>query len=277
MPDLITAYRGGPSDVGADAGASTGITLTAHATIHTKNATWTELVATTAHETTFVVVTLSQTSSNGSFMVDIGVGASTAEVTLIPNLFVRNAVVGQQHPAVYAFPLAIPKGTRVSARCQSSVTVLTIKVGIQCFAGPITGQHGLRRVETAGVLTGTTAPTALNDPGATPHTDGTWTQLLAATTHHWRWMCVSAANPGDSTTAAITGHLVDIGVGAGGAEVAIVNDLWFLNHTATDMPVPVTYCFPCAIAAGSRITGRHRESTGTATDRRLYLALYGVG
>lgn len=276
MPDFIDAIRGGPSDVGANAAASTGIALTAHATTHTMGS-WVELIAATTHETTLVLVTLTDTSTPGTgYLVDIGVGAAAAEQILIPKLLSYNSVAAQPIPRTYLLPIAIAKGERISARCQSATTVATIKVAIQCFSGPITGRHGVRRVETAGISTANSNVTLIADPGATPHTDGGWTQLIAATTFHWRWVCVAVTTT-DAAAGAITSFLFDLGVGASSSEVAFVNDLWVLSHTATDHPVPGTYCFPCSIASGSRVSARHRESTGTASDRRLSIGLYGVG
>jgi hypothetical protein len=269
---------GGPSDVGANAGASTGVSITAHASTNTKNATWTELIATTAHETTWVVVSLMDvgTAATG-YMVDIGIGASTAEQALIPNLYTRSTTVAQTIPFVYSLPIAVPKGSRLSARCQSATSAATVKVGIQCISSPITGQHGLRRVEGFGQNLTVTQMTLLNDSGATPHTDSTWTEITAATTFAWSWLCLAAYNGSDTATAAILSQLLDIAVGAGGAEVAIVNDLSFVASTGTDTAVPGTYCLPCAIASGSRVAVRQRESTGTTGDRRLNAGLWGVG
>ncbi len=278
MPDLSNSYRGGPSDVGSLATSSTGISITANATLNVKATSWTELIASTTHETTWVQVTLNDAASASTFLVDIGVGAAAAEQVLIPDLLMRVASAAQPLVPVYLLPLAIPKGTRISARCQASTGSGTVRVGIQCFSGPITGQHGLRRVETAGITTATSRVTQLTDSGATPHTDGaTWVQLIAATTFHWRWLCAAIANHSDVATAAVISYLVDLGVGASSSETAFVNDLWFLSHTGADNPIPSTYCFPCAIASGTRISARYRESTGTAGDRALWIGLYGVG
>ncbi len=278
MPDF-GMIAGGPSDVGSLATSSTGITLTSDAAAHTKGA-WAELIASTAHETVFVVVTITDTAATSGFVVDIGVGASTAEQVLIPNLYHKHGQAAQPVPRVYSLPLAIPTGTRVSARVQCTAAAgQTIKVGIQCFSGPITAQHGLRRVEHGGLTITTGSATSiqiLTDPGAVAHTDSTWQELLAATTFAWQWLCVAGALA-DTATAAITAYLLDLAVGAGGSEVAVVNDLWFLSHTGVDCPVPGTYCFPCAIASGSRIAARTRCSVATAGDRQINAAIYGVG
>ncbi len=277
MPDLST-IGGGPSTTGSNPAASTGITITANASANTKATTWTELIASTTYGSNWLLVTLVGISStNGSYAVDIGLGASTAEVVLIPDIYYLWAGSNRPMALVYSFPLRIPAGTRISARCQSNTGSSTIGVSIIAISAPITAPPGLDRVEACGVTTSSaTNSTVLNDPGATPNTDGTWTQIIASTAFSYKWMCVEINNRTDLITAADNNDLVDIGIGDAGSEQLLISDLWTHGNTLTDAKY-VTYCFPCAVASGQRLSARHRCDVGTTGDRRLDVVIHGVG
>lgn len=277
MSDLPT-IAGGPSDTGANAAASTGITITSNASTHTKATTWTEIITATTYEADWVMVCLTcVTSTLGAFLVDIGVGASTAEQVLIPDLFYQWAGANRMSTLYWLFPLRIPRGTRLSARCQCNTGSSTMGVSIITISSPIGAPPGLARVQACGITSsGATSDVVLADPGATPNTDGTWTEIIASTGFAYKWMCVSMYNRTDLTLAADTNDLLDIGVGANPNETPLINDLWVRGSTLSDNKGMV-YCFPCAVAAGTRLTARHRCDVATSGDRRLDVAIYGVG
>jgi hypothetical protein len=276
MPDLPT-IGGGPSETGSTPGSSTGISMTTGAS-HTKGATWTELIAATDYASSWLLVSMGVASAFGAasgFLMDIGVGASTAEQTLIPNLHFSMPASTTSITQSYLFPLAVPAGTRLSARAQCSTATQTILATVAAIAGPIDGPPGLRRVETIGAVTGTTRGTQL-DMGGSAHTDVV-AQLSAATGFAYRWLCLSAANVGDVVLAANTTFLIDVVTGAGGSEVPVLADIWLSATTTSDFCGPKVTCFPCSIAAGARVAVRGRCSVNTAGDRVLDFVAHGVG
>jgi hypothetical protein len=277
MPDLPT-LGGGPSETGADAAASVGISLSPGASANTKAATWTELIASTDYAANWLLVHLGQSTVTGAssgVLVDIGVGGSTAEQVLVPNLRYAQTSTAQYVTPSYLMPLRIPAGTRLSARSQSSTGSGSLKITATAISGGVAAPPGFGRVEAAGANTATSLGVSI-DCGGSAHTDVVG-QLIASTGFAYRWLVLSVGVSSDVVTAAATSFLVDICVGAGGAEVPIINDIYFHGSTGTDMPHPVTVGFPVAIAAGSRLSARARCSVNTAGDRIIDLAAYGVG
>lgn len=273
MPDLPT-IAGGPSETASTPASSTGIAITANASANTKATTWTELIASTAYETSWLLVSLGISSDDVGYLVDIGVGASTAEVALIDNLYFHTSQVNEGHRH-FLFPLRIPRGTRISARCQCAVGSQTIVVSVITIAAPISAPPSLGRVETMGANTSDSNGVSV-DSGAVANTDAVG-ELIASTGFAYRWMCLSVANPTDVVWGGTRSFLVDVLVGGAGSEVVVVSDLHFSGSSFIDRPQPGTTCFPVAIPAGSRVAVRQRMDGTGAGDRVLDYVGYGVG
>ena len=108
---------------------------------HTKNTTWTQLIASTAFDAQLVIVTVTNNIVAGGdscTLLDIGIGAASSESVVIPDLLAgwvvgTTAAGGARH---YIFPLYIPAGSRLSARTASVRTSGSVTVGTQLFGGP---------------------------------------------------------------------------------------------------------------------------------------------
>lgn len=278
MPDLPT-IRGGPSEAGSTPASSTGVTLTANASANTKGA-YAPLIAQTAYASDWLQLSIGDANSAASHLIDLAIGpvGGGSEQVVIANMLYHQVITSSRLGAtVLTIPLSIPAGVRVSARCASSVGGATIKATIQTFACPIDAPPGMRLSETLGAVTASSRGTVLNDPGATANTDGTWTQLAAATAYAYRWMTVQAANITDTAMAAAMSQLIDIGMGGSGSEQVIAGDLWTYFAVASDHALTQGWSFPCAVPAGSRISARHRASVNTAGDRRIDVIVQGYG
>jgi hypothetical protein len=277
MPDLPT-IGGGPAEAGSTPGTSSGISITAGGSNNAKNTTFTTLIAATTYETNWLLITARETSIVGlssGYLIDIAVGAAAAEQILIPNLHVhqRDAAIWRGHQ--WLMPLRVPRGTRISARCQCSTGAGTIKMHVIAFSSSIDGPPGLSRCEASGAVTATSRGTPV-DSGGVAHTDVTL-QFAATTGFAYRWMCLEASNATDIALTANTSFLVDVLTGAGGSEVVVVPDLWFSGTTGDDAMTPVVQCFPCNIAAGARLALRARCSITTASERASEYVIHGVG
>lgn len=274
MPDLPT-IAGGPSESASTPGSSGGIVLTAGGSANTKAATYTTLIATTAYATNWIQIQLTQASAATSFLVDLALGASTAEVNIIDNLFhMVPAATTQQTGRSYLFPLRIPAGVRLSARCQAVTASATVEIAVQLIASPMSAPPGLSRVETIGALTASSSGKKI-DCGGTAHTD-VIAQLSAAIGMPYRWMCVAVGNTTDTVWAGARTFLIDIVKGAGGSEVEVIGDMTVTGAANTDTPMPGAFSFPVAIASGERVAARARCSVNTAGDRVLDIVAYGV-
>ena len=115
---------------------TSGTTITAHATPHTKGS-WVSVVASAPFDVTWLGVTTSDSThvsaTNTGQLLDIGVGAAASELVLIANipsgfsaLTVLTGSGGSK--GIAWFPVEIPSGTNISARMQAVITVDTCDV-----------------------------------------------------------------------------------------------------------------------------------------------------
>lgn len=110
----------------------------------------------------------------------------------------------------------------------------------------------------------------LTATGATLHTKTAWTQYIASTPAAANLLLYSPAGNVYATDSSV---LVDIGIGAAGAETVIVGNLPVGNWAFSNIP-PIT--IPVRIPAGSRIS--LRAQTGSAS-RNIYnyMAIFSSG
>lgn len=267
---------GGPSlNNGSNAAASDGVTLTAHASTNTKGS-WTELITSTTGDTAWLLIELMVGTANSECLVDIGVGAASSEIVLIPNLACTVATATSFYVATYVFPVQIPAGSRIAARAQSSVTAASLRIAVQTITPGSMGFSGCARHEGAGPDTSTSTVKQIA-VGGTAHTDTAFSagELIASTAFDWRWMNVCLTHQ-KNTAASTASWLVDIGVGASGSESVLLSDLMLWTGTGSDTG-STTLAFPVAIAAGQRIAARARCSITTAQDREAWVAVWGSG
>lgn len=273
MPDLPT-ISGGPGASASVPGSSTGVTVTSGNA--NADGAWTELISSNPYTTDWFLVTISgPVSQAATFLCDIGIGASTQEVELISDLFHHAPSTTQPNPRIFLFPVRIAHGTRIAARTRSDAIGASFRLTAQTIASGIAASPGCGRVETIGATPASSRGTTV-DAGGTAHTDVIG-QLVATTAFAYRWMCLSIANPGDIVWAANQTFLIDVMTGPGGSEVPVIEDLFVSGSNIWDAPQPGCYCFPCAIASGSRVAVRVRCSGTTAGDRALDYVAYGVG
>lgn len=103
------------------------------------------------------------------------------------------------------------------------------------------------------------------------NTKGAWVQLIAATTFETSWVTVQAV--GNSASAR---YLVDIGIGAAGAEWVLFANVPLAGVSASTAGTMLQV--PFAIPAGVRIAARVQSSTASVTIRaQVVLCQGGVG
>jgi hypothetical protein len=123
-PSSIATY-------GAVSGDSGGTSVDPGGTINTKAATWTEVTAATTHRIESMLVHIGNqanaTRTDATYLLDIGVGASTFETVKVPDLtFTIDDTDDNPYPSyIGPFPISIPVGTRLSVRGQSTINDAT--------------------------------------------------------------------------------------------------------------------------------------------------------
>ena len=252
---------------------SRGTTITASASTNTKGS-YSEIIASTAFSAMGFWLLVFNPSAQGRFLIDLAIGGSGSEQIIVPNFFTAqpSAKEGVAHAF---FPMSIPAGTRLSARCQSNVASIATDVIVLLLGG---GNHPLRSgqlVEAYGPITSTTSGVTI-DPGGTAHTKGAWAELIGSTARAIHTLVVMANNQNNGTHSFGT-TLFDIAIGGAGSEQLVIPNIVRMTDGGPDTDSPQYLgTFPLTIPAGTRIAARSQCSSIDATDRLTYMTAYGV-
>ncbi|GAA0969760.1 hypothetical protein GCM10009555_017480 [Acrocarpospora macrocephala] len=266
----------GTETAGATAASSIGVAVTAGGSTNTKGS-WVELIAATAHKAVGLIVNAGRGhTATADFLVDIGVGASSSETVIIPNLKCDNGS-NNLGPGQILIPIGIPAGTRIAARCQATSASAVTRLQVILLYGSWLGQPPLGRVTAYGVATADSGGVSV-DPGLAANTKGSWSQITASTTNPMRSMLVSIGQQANSGRSVNTDWLLDIAIGAGGSELIVIADLHAEVSTSDDAVEP-RYIgpIPCNIPAGTRLAARSQASNITdPTDKLFDVIIYGL-
>lgn len=158
-----------------------------------------------------------QGSINSSSLVEIGIGSSGAETTIIPYLQFGHVHTGFSH----RIPIFIPVGTRVAARVTCAVASRTVTLAFH----PRTDKNYWKPANyclSYGVVLSSSRGTVLTIPGST-NTKGAWTELTPATTERLSGLIICQGSGSNNMTSQFI--LVDIGYGAAGSEQILIPDI----------------------------------------------------
>lgn len=126
---------------GIVAATSQGTTIDPGGTANTKGA-WVALTASTTYATKALFWDQSNlvqtTRTSADWLLDIGVGGAGAEVVIIPNMHIECSTTDDfnVHSPSPLFAVSIPAGTRIAARCMSTLITATVRnlaIGAYCF------------------------------------------------------------------------------------------------------------------------------------------------
>lgn len=116
--------------LGVSTATSVGTNVTPSATANTKGS-FAQLIASTARDYCGLVVVVGPAGTAGDiYLVDIAIGAAASEQVIIPNVRMAFSTTITASP-IY-IPMAVPAGTRISARAQASAasgTATVVAVG----------------------------------------------------------------------------------------------------------------------------------------------------
>lgn len=279
MPDMGMQWAATRlADAGTDATNSRQTVVTA-GNSNVKGA-WTQITAATACDYFGLHLLLGHLTLASRFTIDFGIGAAGAEVVILPDYY-----VGEQSASQYKdlfLPIWIPAGSRLAVRSQNSLTTGTLQHRAFAYGhGPNprmpVPQGG--KALAYGLTVANTQATSI-DPGLTVNTKGVWTALTAATGDPISWLLLACGPNNNATTSfttmtSNTHWLIDIGVGAAGAEVVVLPN-WSVTITNNRNTYPALLWVPCSIPAGTRISARAQCSVVTAVERIIDVAIYGI-
>lgn len=210
-----------------------GTTITANATPHTKGATPTQLIASTAADSYAIQVHVHNNATSNattSTLLDIMTGGSGSEVVLIPDLMAGWVlpVASSNAWCTYTFPIFIPSGTRLSARSQSAVASKTCSVAITLMQRPSQLGYVGTRVTAYGV-TAASSYGILHTAGSTSTYGATAGQLTASSTNPIRYMQVGVDCSNRTTNVDAYGWLqMQLGTNV------LIDDLLISTDTGTE-------------------------------------------
>jgi hypothetical protein len=261
---------------GLDAANSRGITITASATANTKGS-WTQLAASTGQACdVLTIITVRPGTASADYLIDIGVGTAGSEQVIISDLLICSPSGGATPMGVeFVFPISIPAGTRIAARCQATTLSSQIRISYEMAQLPMLASAERSIVKTYGDATADSGGTSI-DPGGTANTKGAWTQIVASTTYAASALLIGFGDQVNTVRTDCT-WLVDVGVGSAGSEKVVVPDFLLQAEAASDDITPgVSPPLPVSIPAATPISVRAQCSITDATDRLFDAVLYVV-
>lgn len=259
--------------------ARSGVTLTAAAVAHTKPATYTTVIASTSGDASLMLVYLSATrtdATNTSALLDIAIGAAASETIIVPDLGVGYANSSLDRCPMWAIPVNIPAGTRISARLQSAVALATGSISMDLYgAGPFEKNTPLRVGPALGLVSASSRGTILTASSST-NVKGSWVELISSTVDPYFGFLYSMMGAGSAAITAAN-MAFDIGVGGAGSESVLVADL--VGRVESDEHVHArhlgtqTVWLESPVPAGTRISAR---VSATSASNTMDLILHGL-
>lgn len=232
---------------------------------------WAELEDSTTADVTMMRVRVGDTSTSATqinALVDIGTGAAASESVIIANIQAGSAdslTLVTAQSCDYWFPVNIPTGTRIAARCQDAVGSDVVQVSIELYSGSSPGGG----VTTMGATTASSNGTAVT---AGVNSYGSWTEIEDSTAAAFRYI-VPSIQLGEADVAS-SAHLLQVGTGAAASETAIATyEFRTLSTEAVRGLSVMPWQSYATVPAGSRLAVR--VWGGTAAEI-LQVALHGV-
>jgi len=256
-------------------GASTG-TSVSDAAANVKGS-WVELSSSTSEEMSSVAVVVPRTFNTGGttkYALDIGIGAASSEVVIIPDLIFSNTQTTREPGWCWRFPITIPKGTRVAARLQSPVSgVRSVAVMLLGTTSSFARAENPYRVLAEGFTAASTSGTQV-DSGGTANTKNGFAEITASTSEEYSSFLLTASHGGNSGMVDAD-FLLDVAIGAASSEEVIVDNLPIVSSIRECLYYP-SITFNHQIPAGTRISVRTQSTITDVTDRVIEVVLYGV-
>lgn len=226
-----------------------------------------ELISSTAFQTFSVRIHLNNVD-NSDALVDIAIGAAASEQIIVANVPADRATVSRS--LTIPLPLALPAGTRISARVQKTAGATDVYSSIEICATSALGRSSLQRCITYGAATADSGGTSVN-PGGTPGTKGSYSEITASTTTpiEYLLLCIGNQNNGARTQGYFA---LDVAIGAAGSEQRIILDETLYSSSSQEI-APEHLPFEVDILAGSRLACRAQSQTTNTFD----VVLLGVG
>lgn len=220
-----------------------------NASAHTKGS-WLDLVTSTPFQASGFWLQLISGPTNARYLVDIGAGATPQAI--VPNLgfALRSSSTGNYYTEQLYFNCAIPSGSKISVRMQSSNASDSLTAVCTLVADPLVGNSDIQKYFDMGTDTANTAATSITVPASGI---SAYVQITAATPYRMKHMRAMFMFYGMSTD---TDWTTEFAVGAGGSETIFARCKNLFRPSSVDGIGPLFAQFPVDIPAGSRLAVR---------------------
>jgi len=235
---------------------------------------WVEIKASTSVDCHELTIYRTYKRNAFDFLVDIGIGASGSQTTIISNYLFPNDQSDSCGNCTASFPIYIPAGTQIWGRQQNAGGNFNIYVG--AFLKSRNPQNTVQGslVTTYGANTSDSGGTQM-DTGSVAWTWQSWQVLSSSITHPIHAIHVALGRV-NSYSRNYHDFRYDIGYGAASSEKLVFRGRsidWDDTGSCNDT---YEYWHPVNIPAGSRLVARCRGSATGASDRIQDLVVYGV-
>lgn len=235
---------------------------------------WAQLAAATPFAGRIIDVHLLGAETGVWYYLDVGIGAAGLEQVAIRDLQMQSFSDFASEGRYFRVPYSFPAGVRLAMRGQCGFAgTKVVRAALMLHAGtPRDGHAGMQRTLMYGASAGTQG--TQYDPGGVANTKGAWVQIAAATTYPIRKLSLSIVPP---SAVVFCTWLVDLGIGAAGAEQVLVGDIPFHAADLGKAIVANPGDFAVNIPAGARLSIRGACDSTSSPGRLFHALLNGQG
>jgi hypothetical protein len=233
---------------------------------------WYELLPSSSYDSYGIIININSNAVSATArtaVLDIGIGASSAESVILADLIVGNATgyATLSGGIWYFFPLFIPAGSRISARSAANNTS-SFRVNIKLLQQPSYIHKFCSEITTYGI-------TSLNGVLVTPGTtsEGEWFEIGTLSSPKWFWQIGAQVDTSDTTHSSAPIHL-DLAIGDASTKQIIFEDLLFTT-TAGEAASIILNVLEAYFPLSSGTLYVRAQAGGTFDDLRI--AVYAGG
>ena len=255
---------------GYDLTTGLGTAITSSASVDTKGA-FIELASAAENDRdSFCIdVVISKDGVASNVLIDIAIGEAGFEQVFIPNLyfFTINGVELE----VFSFPISVPRGVRISARSQGSISSAVPKVFVCLQSGGFTQGSALSGIKSAGDDVATTSGVTITQGN---QVYGAWVEMHANTTKEFKGFVVASHR--NILASWSTGNVAwRVAIGSAGNEV-VISDGNVTSNDSSEKGARFASAFNnVSIPIGSRVSISASASSSNGDFTNDYV-LYGV-
>ncbi|MGH7628825.1 MAG: hypothetical protein ACREOF_05445 [Gemmatimonadales bacterium] len=235
---------------------------------------WNEIVPSTPRNYAGLFVMV-ECDSEKDFLVDLGIGPAGREEPVIADMLLSGASTNNPHLPFYV-PLAVPAGSRLVTRCQSSGPLGQARIERLYGMPPhFMWPGGLASLTTVGANSADSGGTEV-DPGDVAEVRGPWVEFTGGLPTYTHAIVIMA---GDRSGALPRGRwTIDIGIGEAGQEQIAVED-WLIRNggDTTGLRGQGLLAIPVDIPPQTRIAARCLSTQTRSPDRLIDVVLLAIG